>query len=141
MLWFVLVIIQYVGFPEWQYIPFPEWLDLVLHNTTDISSFLARIGLCRYSKRKSFSFTSFKRSFPYSDDISDSSSTSLRSRIHCSRIRGKPWMSIQYLDLWRDGRVVNSNGRIFSIRPLDIFVSSWLISRMATFIGWISPET
>jgi hypothetical protein len=22
-LWFVLVIIQYVGFPEWQYIPFP----------------------------------------------------------------------------------------------------------------------
>jgi hypothetical protein len=23
-LWFVLVIIQYVGFPEWQYIPFPE---------------------------------------------------------------------------------------------------------------------
>jgi hypothetical protein len=32
----------------------------------DISSFLARIGLCRF-KHKSFSFTSFKRSFPYSD--------------------------------------------------------------------------
>jgi hypothetical protein len=49
-------------FHEWQYIPFPV-INLVLHNTTGTLALLARIGLCKYSKRKSFGFTSFKRSF------------------------------------------------------------------------------